>query len=118
MADASLNNVSFDIVSPTEHFRSHYEEFSPSPAGSEMWEFRVYPYVPAFTEGGLWRVVNLTAFDFSGNHITYLNDDDFAAVGVNNSVLFVISVPDYLPPQLQRITFNPTSKLVLMHSLW
>jgi hypothetical protein len=104
-------------VSPSGFFSEHYEAYPPFySTETNVWTQDLYVVIPAYTEGGLWRVVNMTTLDTLGNSITYVDDDDFAAVGVNNSVLFVTSIPDYLPPQLHSIAFLQTSKVLTISS--
>jgi hypothetical protein len=110
-----VTTVSFDLVSPSETFRVHSEAY-PNQNGVATWDAVGTASILAYTEGGFWRVVNVTAADYLGHQRTYLNDGDFIAAGVNNSVVYVDSVPDYQPPQLSNITFEPSCKLIRAHS--
>jgi hypothetical protein len=103
-------------VSPLENWVYHFG-VSPIQVAPGEWEAVGRVTIPRYVEGGLWRVVNLTAVDSSGNNVTYMDDDDFN--GVNNKVLSVNSVPDYLPPQLNSITFDPSSKMLnILSFIW
>jgi hypothetical protein len=70
-------------VSPSRNISNHYVLF-PIPSSLGTWYVSAEVVIPAFTEGGLWRVLNLIVFDFADQSVAYMNDGDFDAVGYDN----------------------------------